>query len=162
MQETLAHARAITRYMQVAGKPVVLQECGWYGGGAVFIAGREQPYRTQEDQTAWCRGLAEATRGDVCGWLFWPYRDTPSSLDSSRFSGFFTTEGQIKDWGRAFSAMAPQVTAGIPARQKGTHSLAVNHERLVTDPQYVKEFRKEYLQAFRQGEVVAFEEQRNE
>ena len=156
MAETLWHARAVLRYMHSAGKPVVLEECGWYGGGSVLLANREQQERTQADQADWCRRLVEGTRGDVCGWLFWPYRDTPSSLDSSRCSGLFDPEGRPKEWGREFARLAPAVTGAIPARDPGTTLLPVPWEDLVTRPESVKAFRARYLAAFRSGEVVNF------
>jgi hypothetical protein len=156
MTETLLHGRAVVRYMHAAGKPVVLEECGWYGGGPVFFVNREQPERTEADQTAWCRGLVEATRGDACGWLFWPYRDTPSSLDPSRRSGLFDAEGRLKDWGRAFAALAPKITARIPVRKAGTCTLPLSWEKLVTDPGHIRRFRAAYLAAFKRGETVDF------
>ena len=156
MAETLWHARAVARYVHTAGKPVVMEECGWYGGGAVLTANREQPARSEADQTAWCTNLVEATRGDVCGWLFWPYRDTPSSLDASRYSGLYNAKGQLKDWGRAFARLAPGITGSIPARTTGTSVLPVSWEELVTQPEQVKACRAAYLAAFRRGEVVDF------
>lgn len=157
MTETLLHGRAVLRYVYAAGKPVVLEECGWYGGGSVFFANREQPARTEVDQTAWCRGLVEATRGDACGWLFWPYRDTPSSLDSSKRSGFFDADGRLKDWGRAFAALSPEITATLPVRHRATCTLPLSWERLVTDPGHIKAVRAAYLAAFQRGETVDFE-----
>jgi hypothetical protein len=156
MAETLAHARAVARYVHTAGKPVVMEECGWYGGGPVLTGYREQPARSETDQTAWCTHLVKATRGDVCGWLFWPYRDTPSSLDASRYSGLFDASGRLKDWGRAFRELAPDITAGIPARVSGTKVLPISWEELVTQPEQVKACRAAYLEAFRRGEVVDF------
>jgi len=156
LEETLWHARAVTRYMYTPGKPVVLEECGWYGGGSVLIAGREQPERSQADQTTWCRGLVTATRGDVCGWLFWPYRDTPSSLDSSRRSGLYDAAGELKDWGRAFAALAPTITGNTPVRQPGSQPMALPMRALLTQPEQIKPFREAYLAAFRDGQVVGF------
>lgn len=156
MIETLLHGRAVARYMHAGGKPVVLEECGWYGGGSVMFANREQPARTEADQTAWCRGLVEATRGDVCGWLFWPYRDTPSSLDSSKRSGFYDAEGRLKDWGRAFAALSPAITASIPKRSSGTIKQSISWRELVTNPEAVKSCREAYLAAFLRGETVDF------
>jgi hypothetical protein len=158
MRETLIHARAVARAIYTGDKPVVLQECGWYGGGAAFIAGREQPERSETDQTAWCRNLVEATQTDVCGWLFWPYRDTPTALDSSRFSGLFNADGQLKDWGREFAELASKMTTTISQREKGSMTLKMPRQSLITDPQAVKDIRKAYLQAFSKGEVVDFEE----
>jgi hypothetical protein len=157
MRETLWHARAVMRYFQATGKPLVLEECGWYGGGSVEVAGREQPERSEADQTRWCRGLVEATRGDACGWLFWPYRDTPSSLDASRRSGLYNAAGELKDWGKTFAALAPAICAQIPARAAGTRKQPLDLRALVTDPGAVKAFRAAYLDAFRRGETVDFD-----
>jgi len=156
MAETLWHARAVARYLHATGKPVVMEECGWYGGGSVLTANREQPARTEAEQTAWCTGLVEATRGDVCGWLFWPYRDTSSSLDASRHSGLFDAAGRQKDWGRAFARLSPKITAAIPPRAAGTKTLSFSWEDLVTQPEAIKACRATYLEAFRRGEVVDF------
>lgn len=156
MAETLAHARAVARYMHAGGKPVVMEECGWYGGGSVLTGNREQPARSEAEQTAWCTGLVTATRGDVCGWLFWPYRDTPSSLDASRHSGLYNAAGQLKDWGRAFARLAPGITAGIPPHAAATKVLPLRWKELVTAPDEIKVFRAAYLDAFRRGEIVDF------
>jgi len=157
MIETLIHARAVSRYVHAAGKPVVMEECGWYGGGSVFFVNREQSPLTEEQQTAWCSRLVEATAGDVCGWLFWPYRDTPSAMDPSRRSGLFDEAGRIKDWGRAFARLAPDITRTPPRRHPGTVSMRASLEELTTGPERVKEFRAAYLAAFRAGQVVDFE-----
>lgn len=156
MRETLWHARAVVRYMRSGGKPVVLEECGWYGGGSILLNGREHPERTERDQVTWCKGLVEATKGDACGWLFWPYRDTPSSLDSSKCSGFYTPEGRLKEWGREFAAMAPGITGSVPAREPGTMEQPVDWAELVTNPEAVKVFRRRYLADFSRGATVNF------
>jgi hypothetical protein len=156
MQETLWHARAICRYMHIPGKPLVMEECGWYSGGNVPIGGREQPWRSEEQQTDWCTRLVKATRGDVCGWLFWPYQDTPTASDFSRGSGLYTADGRLKDWGRAFARMAPRITAGRPVRTTPSRTLPLPWAELVTEPDVVKSFRAQYLDLFRRGKVVDF------
>ena len=156
MVETRWQARADARYVRAGNKPVLMEECGWYGGGAVFFVNREQPPLTEQQQTAWCAGLVEATQGDLCGWLFWPYRDTPSSLDPSRRSGFYDDEGRLKDWGRAFARLAPQITAVPPKRQPATVQMAAPLRELTTMPERIKTFRAEVLSAFRRGEVLDF------
>jgi hypothetical protein len=133
-----------------------MEECGWYGGGPVFFADREQPALTEEQQTAWCTRLVRETGADVAGWLFWPYRDTPSSLDPSRRSGLFDEAGRLKDWGRAFARMAPTITAAPRRRAVGTVVMPARLRELVTDPGRVKSFRSEYVAAFRAGGVVDF------
>ena len=156
MRETLWHARAICRYVHIPGKPVVMEECGWYSGGDVLIGNREQPWRSEEDQTAWCTRLVKATRGDVCGWLFWPYRDTPSASDFSRGSGLYSANGRLKDWGRAFARLSPRITAGRPVRTAATCALRLPWGALVTQPDAVKTFRARYLELFRQGKTMDF------
>ncbi|MFZ4396418.1 MAG: cellulase family glycosylhydrolase [Kiritimatiellia bacterium] len=156
MQETLWHARAICRYMHIPGKPLVMEECGWYSGGNVPIGGREQPWRSEAQQTDWCTRLVKATRGDVCGWLFWPYQDTPTASDFSRGSGLYTADGKLKDWGRAFARLAPRITAGRAVRTAATRTLALPWDALVTEPDAVKSFRAQYLDLFRRGKVVDF------
>ncbi len=157
MAETLCHARAVSRYVHAGERPVLMEECGWYGGGPVFFADREQRALSEAQQTEWCTRLVQATRGDVCGWLFWPYRDTPSSLDPSRRSGLFDENGGQKDWGRAFARLAPEITTAAPARQAATIRLPAPLQRLTTEPEFVKSFRSQYLDAFRKGEVVDFD-----
>ncbi len=156
MTETLCHARAVLRYAHSAGKPVVMEECGWYGGGSPLTMNRELPARSEGEQAAYCRRLVESTAGDACGWLFWPYRDTPSSLDISRRGGLFNPEGALKEWGRDFSRMAKGITGAIPTRVPGTRTLPLSWRELVTDPEAVKACRARYLDEFRRGEVVDF------
>jgi len=156
MRETLWHGRAICRYMHIPGKPVVMEECGWYSGGDVRIGGREQPWRSEVQQTDWCTRLVKATRGDVCGWLFWPYRDTPPASDFSRGSGLYSAAGKLKDWGRAFARMAPKITAGRPVRAAATCKVRLPWAELVTQPDAVKAFRARYLELFRQGKAMDF------
>ena len=157
MEDTLIHGRAVSRYVHVPGKPVLMEECGWYGGGPVFFADREQRSLTEEQQTQWCTRLVDATAGDVCGWLFWPYRDTPSSLDPSRRSGLFDEAGRLKDWGRAFAGLAPRITSSVTPRAAATVIMPVSLRELTTNPERVKSFRAEYTAAFRAGQVVDFQ-----
>jgi hypothetical protein len=156
MAETLLHGRAVARYVHVPGKPVLMEECGWYGGGPVFFADREQPSLTEEQQVQWCTRLVEATRGDVAGWLFWPYRDTPSSLDPSRRSGLFDESGRLKEWGRAFARMAPGIVRAPVPRAPASEVMPAPVLELATNPERVKSFRAAYLAAFKAGRVVDF------
>jgi hypothetical protein len=133
-----------------------MEECGWYGGGPVYFADREQRSLTEAQQTQWCTRLVEATKGDVSGWLFWPYRDTPSSLDPSRRSGLFDEAGRLKDWAGAFKRLSPEITGSPRARQAGTVSMPAVLRELATDPEKIKSFRAEYLAAFKAGKVVDF------
>jgi len=44
--------------MHAGGKPVILEECGWYGGGTILLNNREHPERT-EAEDATLRALLE-------------------------------------------------------------------------------------------------------
>ena len=50
-----------------AGKPVMIGEFAWYGGGDIQVEGRViMPAQTWEDQVAWCDRLLQVSRGRVC------------------------------------------------------------------------------------------------
>jgi hypothetical protein len=63
----------------------------------------------------------------------------------------------IKEWGKAFNHMAPDITSMIPVRQVGSRVQILPWEALVTDPEQIKSFRAEYLEAYRHGNTVDFE-----
>jgi endo-1,4-beta-mannosidase len=87
-------------------RPVVLEEFGWYGGGEI---NEHQPFRSHGDQLDWNRALMEETIGLCSGWLNWPFADTPSSTDISKFSGLVTSDFRPKPWGEAFSEYAKKL-----------------------------------------------------
>lgn len=90
-----------------AGKPVMLGEFNWYGGGG--LRGRhgwQLPEMPVEHQVEWCQPLLEVTAGRVCGWLNWGFADTPTARDVSRWSGLWTEDLELKPWGRVFSEFA--------------------------------------------------------
>lgn len=94
------------------GKPVMIGEFGWYGGGDIRANGKViMGPQTVEDQAAWCRTLLDVSRGRVCGWLNWAFADTPTSTDLTRWSGLWTDDLQLKPWGKVFSEFAREVTA---------------------------------------------------
>ncbi|MCU0913384.1 MAG: beta-galactosidase [Planctomycetes bacterium] len=112
----LAYLQCVLAYCHV-GKPVVLGEYGWYGGGAP----RGQPALTEEEQDRWVVAEIEATRRLSDGWLSWPFADTPTSTDMSKFGGLVRPNLTPKPWARSFtryaSNLAPlsQPTPDLPA-----------------------------------------------
>ncbi|MCL2159477.1 MAG: glycoside hydrolase family 5 protein [Oscillospiraceae bacterium] len=90
-------------------RPVVLEEFGWYGGGEI---NEHQPYRSHEHQSDWNCALMEETVGLCSGWLNWPFADTPSSTDISKFSGLVTSDLLPKPWGEAFESYAKNLCEG--------------------------------------------------
>ena len=111
----LTYLQSVLAYCHV-GKPVVLGEYGWYGGGAV----RGQPSLTEDQQAQWIAAEIEATRRLSDGWLSWPFADTPTSTDMSKFGGLVRPDMTPKPWAKSFTQYAsnlaslPQPTPQLP------------------------------------------------
>ncbi|HON90715.1 MAG TPA: beta-galactosidase [Sedimentisphaerales bacterium] len=101
----LAYLQAVLAYCHV-GKPVVLGEYGWYGGGAP----RNLPSLTENEQARWIVAEIEASRPVATGWLSWPFADTPDSTDMSKFGGLVRLDLTLKPWGERFKSYASQPT----------------------------------------------------
>ena len=103
--KNIGYLQAVLAYCH-AGKPVVLGEYGWYGGGAV----QNQPYLTEEQQARWISAEIEASRELAAGWLSWPFADTPQSTDMSLFGGLVKSDLTIKPWGHKFKSLAANLS----------------------------------------------------
>ncbi|MHC4521569.1 MAG: beta-galactosidase, partial [Planctomycetota bacterium] len=112
----LAYLQSVLAYCHV-GKPVVLGEYGWYGGGAP--PGR--PLVTEDQQGRWITAEVEASRRLAHGWLSWPFADTPDATDMSVFGGLVRYTYQYKLWALRFRSYAknlsvlPQPTPELPS-----------------------------------------------
>jgi len=100
-QENISYLQAVLAHCH-AGKPVVLGEFGWYGGGAP----QQYPHLSEEQQAQWIGEEIEATRSLADGWLSWPFADTPSSGDISLYAGLVKPDLTLKAWGRKFKTVA--------------------------------------------------------
>src|SRR5208283_4598784 len=89
-----------------AGKPAVLAEFGWYGGGKPHFDGGTHPTATEEQQATYCRRAVETSAGFICGWFNWGFYDDPEATDVSELTGLASATGQIKTWGNAFEQLA--------------------------------------------------------
>jgi len=98
-----------------SGKPIVIEEFGWYGGDRVFSWGEQLPFVSEEVQTQWCRKVVERTRDLASGWLTWGYSDVPTAMDVTRKSGLVDEHGKIKRWGHAFRELAASEPAAAPS-----------------------------------------------
>lgn len=111
------------------GKPVMIGEFAWYGGGDIQVDGRViMPTQSWEDQVAWCERLLQVSRGRVCGWLHWAFADTPTSRDLTRWSGLWTEELELKPWGRSYAAFAREATLR-PEKPRPFPAVATGQER---------------------------------
>ncbi|MEJ2705719.1 MAG: beta-galactosidase, partial [Sedimentisphaerales bacterium] len=113
-QKNISYLQAVLACCHV-GKPVVLGEFGWYGGGAP----QSHPYLSEEQQAQWIGEEIEATRSLADGWLSWPFADTPSSRDISLYAGLVKSDLTLKAWGREFKRLA----AGLPELKRPTPEL---------------------------------------
>ncbi len=133
----------------VAGKPVMLGEFGWYGGGPI---GRDLPAQPPEHQLAWCEQLLTLTHGRLCGWLNWAMADTPTSTDLTRWSGVWTEDLRLKPWGGRYSAFAQDATRE-PAPERpwpeAVTGVRWDRHRLLTDPGASRRLGEEFRAAWR-------------
>ncbi len=115
-ESNLAYLQTVLAYCQ-AGKPVVLGEYGWYGGGAP----QGRAFLTEDEQERWLTAEVEASRRLADGWLSWPFADTPESTDMSIYGGLVKPNMVYKLWARRFAAYTsnvqavPQPTPRLPA-----------------------------------------------
>jgi len=108
----LEYLQSILAYCQV-GKPVVLEEYGWYGGGSP----QDRPRLTEPEQTQWLTAEIEASRRLAQGWLSWPFADTPAATDMSVFGGMVKETMTPKIWAwcfRSHVANLPRVPQPMP------------------------------------------------
>jgi Cellulase (glycosyl hydrolase family 5) len=144
----LAYLESVVREVARCGKPLVLAEFGWYGGGRPrFDQGRHPP-ATEQQQADYCREVVETSAGYVCGWLNWGFYDQPEATDCSQFTGLATAAGTLKAWGRVFEDLGRKLKTRRftppPARSRPD----LDWEACRTSLAAEKQFRAEYLRAF--------------
>jgi hypothetical protein len=147
-RRNLAYLESVVREVAAPGKPVVLAEFGWYGGGKPGFDQGRHPAATEDQQARWCRQVVETTRGLAVGWLNWGFHDHPEARDVSELTGLLTVDGRIKAWGREFKALA----AGFAGRAIPPRTLparpALDWDACLTSMAAGAEFRARYHQAF--------------
>ena len=144
----LAYAQSVVAEVASVGKPVVLAEFGWYGGGQLTIDQGRHPAATEEQQAGWNRHLIEATAGLAVGWLNWGFYDQPEARDVSQLTGLLTADGKTKAWGREFQKLAARYAGQvIPPRRLGARP-ALDWGGCLTSQKTAEAFRTEYWRAF--------------
>jgi len=115
-EKNIDYLQSVLAYCHT-GKPVVLEEYGWYGGGTP----QGRAFLTEDQQGRWLTAEVEATRRLAHGWLSWPFADTPEATDMSVFGGMVRYNLVNKLWAwrfRSYSkalAVLPQPTPELPA-----------------------------------------------
>ena len=147
----LAYLQSVVGEVAKAGKPVVVAEFGWYGGGKPRFDGGKHPFASEEQQARWCQKLVETTAGTAVGWLNWGLYDQPEATDPSEFSGLLTADGNLKAWGREFQKLSRQYSGKrIPTRK--TISMPVlDWDACLTSASAGNSFREQYYQALEQA-----------
>ena len=115
------------------GKPTVIAECGWYGGGKPAIDGGRHAAATEEQQARWCRKLVETTAGEACGWLNWSFHDHPGAGDVTELIGLLAADGRRRR-GAAFEELAQgSAQSGLPAARPRPRP-ALPWDNCISDP----------------------------
>jgi hypothetical protein len=137
----LAVLECMARECAKPGKPLVLAEFGWYGGGPLQPGGKPAD---EEQQARWCRRLVEVTAPMACGWINWGLYDTPDAKDVSRHTGLITSAGEDKAWGRVFGPLVQ----GLPPVQALPVRPELPWESCTMDGAAMTRFQADYLEAF--------------
>lgn len=142
----LAYLDAVVREVARFGKPVIIAEFGWYGGGGF---GNNAP-ASEKQQADWCESVVRTTAGPACGWLNWGFHDQPEAKDVSVLTGLLKADGTTKEWGRRFAALSEELTRSmIPKREAGQRP-TLDWDPCLTDPAAGNAFRKAFYAAYAQ------------
>jgi len=144
----LAYLETVVREAARPGKPVVLAEFGWYGGGKPKFDGGVHPAASEEQQARYCRQVVETSAGFVTGWLNWGLYDHPQAGDCSELTGLLTVDGRPKAWGRTFHELSARFGGKPMPPAKAGERPALDWDALVTSTLAASEFRQKYLEAF--------------
>jgi len=147
-QKNIGYLQGVLAYCHT-GKPVVLGEFGWYGGGAP----QHHPYLSEQQQARWICEEIEESRSLADGWLSWPFADTPESKDISLFAGLVKADLTLKVWGLKFKELAsklPELKKPAPKMPDPGFTVA-----LTTDEKELNRMHQDYINAIRQAIMKA-------
>jgi hypothetical protein len=144
----LAYLECVAREVARCGKPTVLGEFGWYGGGKLTGDGGGHPAATEEQQARWCRRAVETSADWVCGWLNWGLCDHPGASDVTELIGLLKPDGKVKAWGAAFQELAPRVQRQPPGGGRSVVRPAMDYDLNSIDNEAREAFKEKYFRAF--------------
>jgi Beta-galactosidase len=148
----LAYLESVVSEVAKAGKPVVVGEFGWYGGGKLTINQGKHPPATEEQQARWCQRVIETTRGLAVGWLNWGFYDHLQAGDVSQLTGLLTVDGWLKAWGQEFKMLPtcllpqPGRTVQLPDRPP------LDWDLCITSAAAGNQFRNDYFRAYQRSQ----------
>ena len=146
----LAYLDCVVRETARPGKPVVIGEFGWYGGGKPTIDGGRHPAASEEQQARWCRRAIETTQSHAVGWLNWGFYDHPEARDVTQFTGLLTADGRLKAWGQEFARLAQRPLGPWPLPRVSVSAL--DWEACLTSTAAANQVREEYIKRFAPSE----------
>jgi hypothetical protein len=152
-RRNLAYLEAVVREVARPGKPVVLGEFGWYGGGRPTSMGASRPPASEAQQARWCERVVTTTAPMACGWLNWGLYDHPEARDVTELTGLLTRDGAPKAWGRRFTGLAETYRGHRPPPGGLGERPTLDWDRCLTDLDAARAFREAYLAAFRAGKA---------
>jgi len=147
-EKNLAYLEAVVRDVAATGKPVVIAEFGWYGGGKLKNTNQEKPMATEQQQADWNTALVTTTQGLAVGWLNWGFFDIPEATDISELLGLYTVERKPKAWGIAFKKLSEQLAGQVILQKTLGPRPEMDWDMLISDPQAAPKYQAEYLEAF--------------
>jgi hypothetical protein len=137
------------------GKPVVIQEFGWYGGGtSKFLC--DLPYRSEREHAQYTRTLTDALIPHVNGFVNWPTFDMPGASDISNHGGIFTHDGKRKELTAVFAELAKRLLGKCQVRVRATVKLTYSLLGLYTCRAYQDRMWDEVHQTIQAGQVPDF------
>lgn len=137
------------------GKPVVVQEFGWYGGGeSRFLC--DLPYRSEEEHAEYMRILTSALKPHVNGFINWPLMDMPASKDISNHGGIFTADAQPKALAAVYRDLAESLIGQRQSRARGTVTMRYSLLGLYTCRAYQDAMWDDINEIMEAGEIPDF------
>jgi len=137
------------------GKPVVIQEFGWYGGGASRFLG-DLPHRTEKEHADYTRTLTDALIPHVNGFVNWPTFDMPAANDISNHGGIFTHDGKRKELTAVFTDLAKRLIGKRQVRARATVTLTYSLIGLYTSRPYQDKMWDHVHEVIQNGQVPDF------
>lgn len=143
----LSYLESVVGEVARCGKPVVVAEFGWYGGGQPTFG--KYAAATEEQQAQWCEQLVNSSAGLACGWLNWGCYDHPGARDVTELIGLLTADGKTKAWGRTFEELAKRYRGAKLTAPKLGPRPELDWDLCITSSVEGMKFRDRYFDAWK-------------
>jgi hypothetical protein len=144
--KNLAYLQSVVAEVAKCGKPAVIGEFGWYGGGQLKYG--KHPAASEDLQARWCGKLVTSTAGLACGWLNWGFYDQPEAGDVSQLTGLLTSDGEVKAWGLKFKKLSDRYKDRELSAPEAGPRPAMDWDLCITSASARAEYNANYLKAW--------------